>query len=53
MAGLRTRKRANAGSSSALKSLKKPNTGIDFTLDDIEYENARKGGKISLIQTMK
>lgn len=45
MAGLRTRKRANAGSSSALKSLKKPNTGIDFTLDDIEYENARKGGE--------
>ena len=40
MSGLRSRKRSS--SSSALKSLKKPNTSIDFTLDD-QYEDARNG----------
>ena len=41
MSGLRRRKRTNGSSASAVKSLKKPNTGIDFTLQDIENENAR------------
>lgn len=41
MSGLRRRKRTNTGPSSSLKSLKKPNTSIDFTLGD--NENIRNG----------
>lgn len=45
MSGVRRKRNSASSSKSETKSLKKPNKSIDFTLDDLDYDESKNNGE--------